>query len=131
MRLLFLGPEESPVLGHLRTVETEVASATEVLTEDLIEKTQPEFLVSHGYRHIIRPWVIERFPDRIVNLHIGYLPWNRGADPNFWSIVDGSPSGVTIHHVDAGVDTGDVIVQEQVPVYPDDTLRTSYDRLQS
>lgn len=46
-----------------------------------------------------------------MNLHISYLPWNKGADPNFWSCIDGTPAGVTLHHIDAGVDTGDIIAQ--------------------
>lgn len=75
--------------------------------------------------------ILDIFPDRAINLHISYLPWNRGADPNFWSFVDDTPKGVTIHYLDEGVDTGDIIVQEAI--YFDvarETLTTSYDHLQ-
>ena len=50
----------------------------------------------------------------IINLHISYLPWNKGAHPNFWSHFDCTPSGVTIHEIDEGVDTGNIIVQKYV-----------------
>lgn len=89
-----------------------------------------DFIVSYGYRHNLKQDVLDVFPDRAVNLHISYLPWNRGADPNFWSFVDNTPKGVTIHFMDKGIDTGDIIAQREVPMYDDDTLATSYARLQ-
>ncbi len=67
---------------------------------------------------------------RVVNLHISYLPWNKGSDPNFWSFIDGTPKGVTIHKVDTHLDTGDIIAQREI--FFDETretFRTSYDRL--
>jgi len=65
----------------------------------------------------------------VINLHISLLPWNKGADPNLWSFLEDTPKGVTIHYVDRGVDTGDILAQQQVDYLPEDTLRTSYDRL--
>ena len=49
-----------------------------------------------------------------INLHISYLPFNRGAHPNFWSFVDNSPKGVTIHEIDEGLDTGPIIHQKKL-----------------
>ena len=88
-----------------------------------------DFLVSYNYRRIISGEVLGRFPDRAVNLHIALLPWNRGADPNFWSFVEKTPKGVTIHYLDEGVDTGDIIYQREIFSRPDDTFRMIYDRL--
>lgn len=98
-------------------------------TADKVEERQlraAKWIVSYGYRHILPREVCERFDGRAVNLHIGYLPWNRGAHPNVWSALEGTPSGVTLHHMDAGVDTGDVIAQERVLLADDLTLRASY-----
>ena len=50
-------------------------------------------LVSFGYRFILPGDLLARFPDRAVNLHIAYLPWNRGAHPNVWSAYEGTPAG--------------------------------------
>ena len=129
MRPLFLGPADSPLIpwlrereGHVGQTAAPVHGASPVLADH-------DFLVSYGYRHILRPDVLARFDERAVNLHISYLPWNRGADPNLWSFLDDTPKGVTIHYLDAGVDTGDVIVQRHVEPSPDDTLATSYSRL--
>ena len=63
-------------------------------------------------------------------MHISYLPWNRGADPNLWSFIDDTPKGVTIHKIDDGIDTGDIILQKEVIFNEDETLETSYTKLQ-
>jgi methionyl-tRNA formyltransferase len=63
-------------------------------------------------------------------LHISLLPWNRGADPNLWSFLEDTPKGVTIHYVDEGLDTGDIIVQKEVFFdYSDENLATTYQKL--
>jgi methionyl-tRNA formyltransferase len=66
----------------------------------------------------------------VINLHISYLPWNRGADPNLWSFLEKTPSGVSIHQIDEGVDTGPILAQ--IPVDQDlktGTLASSYEKL--
>lgn len=73
-----------------------------------------DLVVSFGYRHIISKEVIDRLVCPIFNLHISYLPFNRGAHPNFWSFYDGTPSGVTIHLIDDGVDTGPIVFQKRI-----------------
>lgn len=88
-----------------------------------------DWIVSYGYRHIIRPEVIAKYPNRIVNLHISLLPWNRGADPNIWSFLEDTPKGVSIHLIDAGIDTGLLLCQQEVQMSGGDTLRSSYDKL--
>lgn len=130
MRVLFLGPGDSPLLRFLRDGGDDATATSDPLDAAALAAAKPDFLVSHGYRHILRPPVLDLFPGRAVNLHISLLPWNRGADPNFWSFVEGTPKGATLHHIDAGVDTGDLIAQREVAPAPGDTLRSSYERLQ-
>ena len=62
----------------------------------------------------------------IVNMHPSILPYCRGRDPYFWSIVDGTPFGLTIHFIDESIDTGDIIFQEMIPVTLEDTGETLY-----
>ena len=131
MRVLFLGPHDSEVIEFLRSAGDEVHTTTDPLDAALLDSIQPEFVVSYGYRHIIRKDMLDRFPSRAINLHVSYLPYNRGADPNLWSILEGTPKGVTIHYLDEGIDTGDIIAQRRVELSPDDTLRTSYAKLQA
>ena len=68
-------------------------------------------LISFGYRHIISEDILKK-KKNIINLHISYLPYNRGAHPNFWSFAENTPSGVTIHKIDEGIDTGNIIYQK-------------------
>ena len=77
---------------------------------------RPEFGVSVGWKHKVPTQTLARCP--IVNLHTGYLPWNRGMYPNVWPLVDWSPAGVTLHWMDEGIDTGDIIAQWRVDVVP-------------
>ena len=66
----------------------------------------------------------------IINMHISLLPWNRGSSPNLWSFIDNTPKGVTIHILDEGLDTGDVLLQKEL--YFDEqkeTLASSYEKL--
>lgn len=90
-------------------------------TADAIAELLPTHGISAGYRSIIRPDVIACFPNGIVNVHTSLLPFGRGANPNAWAIANRTPSGVTLHLIDAGVDTGPILVQEEVPVSGDDT----------
>lgn len=130
MKVLFLGPEDSPLHEFLKMVEEKVIHASEPIDMKFVEEHAPDFIVSYGYRHIIKKDILSKYNRRAVNLHISYLPWNRGADPNFWSFIDNTPKGVTIHYLDEGVDTGDIIVQKEVKFLEDETLKSSYEKLQ-
>ncbi len=131
--VLFLGREDSAILAHLREVEPAVSvlGPEEPLTVERIGELDPLLAVIHGYRLILRRPVLDRLPDRVVNLHIGYLPYNRGADPNLWSALEGTPAGITIHYVDEGVDTGDIIARRRLEFGDDETLAGSYAALQA
>jgi methionyl-tRNA formyltransferase len=129
--ILFLGPEASPALAHLRAAGEDVVPLEAPLTAADVERIGPDWVVSHGYRHIVRADVLDARPGRFVNLHIAVLPYNRGADPNLWSWIDGTPKGVTIHLMDPGVDTGPLLAQREVALDPaKHTLATSYAALQ-
>lgn len=87
-------------------------------------------VVSFGYRHIIGSTLLQTLTRPAINLHIAYLPYNRGAHPNFWSWIDGTPAGVTIHEIDKGIDTGPVCFQKQVVFNdPSDTFAATYSQL--
>lgn len=89
-----------------------------------------DYGVSAFFGYILRKPVIEAFSRGVINVHPALLPYNRGSYPNVWSIVDGTPAGVTVHFIDEGVDTGDVIAQREVSVEPTDTGATLYRRLE-
>ena len=68
-------------------------------------------IISFGYRHLISEEILKK-KKNIINLHISYLPYNKGAHPNFWSFAENTPSGVTINKIDKGIDTGKIIYQK-------------------
>jgi len=85
----------------------------------------PDVGVSVLFGYILRGRFLSLFPRGVVNLHPALLPYNRGAYPNVWSIVDRTPAGATLHYVDPGVDTGDIVTQVTVPVSPVDNRRVA------
>jgi len=96
----------------------------------VIEESCPNLVVSCGYRHIVPESILE-IPDMgCLNLHPAYLPYNRGANPNVWSIVEGTPAGVTLHYMDPSVDTGDIIARRKVETDFTDTGKELYQRLE-
>jgi methionyl-tRNA formyltransferase len=100
-------------------------------TLERIAALRPEIGVSAFFGHILRPAVLDLFPERCINLHPALLPYNRGSYPNVWSIVEGTPAGATLHYIDPGVDTGDIIAQCEVPVDATDTGETLYRKLEN
>ena len=129
MRVLLLGKENTKVANFL--LENENLIITEIkINLEYLEKVNPDFIISYNYRYLIEEEIIDNFPDQIINLHISYLPWNRGADPNLWSFIDDTPKGVTIHKITAGLDKGDILLQRKITFQDIETLYTSYMKLQ-
>ncbi len=128
MKILHLGPQNNKVYDYL--IEKYFVFSTE---EKLDPSTLGEFdwVVSYGYRHILKKDHILSTKNPIINLHISYLPWNRGADPNYWSWVENTPKGVTIHAIDEGIDTGDIFIQKEVNFSKNETLSSSYNKLKN
>lgn len=127
MNVLYLGPYRENMIQFLRMNGEEVHHTEQRIDHHVLNHV--DFIVSYGYRHIIQKDVVHRFKHRAINLHISYLPWNRGADPNLWSFLEDTPKGVSIHYLDEGIDTGDIIIQKKVEYEEDDTLRSTYNRL--
>jgi methionyl-tRNA formyltransferase len=90
----------------------------------------PDLLLSIYFGFILKDDVLSIPRLGAVNLHPGLLPFNKGAYPNVWSIVDHTPAGVTLHLIDSGVDTGNIIAQREVPIERTDTGATLYARLE-
>lgn len=129
MKILYLGPKNENIIAFLKNDNnTVVQQETKIKANDLIGI---DYIVSYGYRYIIEKSIVDRFYQKAINLHISYLPWNRGADPNLWSFFNDTPKGVTIHYISSGLDTGDIIIQDKIEYDKEDTLKTSYDKLQN
>ena len=100
------------------------------LTADYLSAIKPELVVSYNYIYIVSQKCIDIVSGNIINMHISLLPWNRGFSPNIWSFIDGTPKGVTIHMLSAGLDEGDILFQKEVPFNPvEETFETTHIKL--
>lgn len=92
-----------------------------------VKNINPSFIISYNYRYYIAKNIIDYMNNNIINLHISFLPWNRGAYPNIWSFLNDTPKGVTIHQVNEFIDGGDILIQKQVYIdETKETLKSSY-----
>ncbi len=85
----------------------------------------PDLLVSMSFNQILKAPILGAAPMGFVNCHAGALPFYRGRNPLNWALINGEKSfGVTVHHVDEGIDTGDIIRQDFVIIEQTDTYAT-------
>jgi phosphoribosylglycinamide formyltransferase-1 len=85
----------------------------------------PDLVVLAGFMQIVAPEFLAAFPRRVINIHPALLPKFPGLDTHARALAaHESAHGCTVHVVDAGIDTGDIIAQAAVPVSPDDTAET-------
>jgi methionyl-tRNA formyltransferase len=91
---------------------------------------EPQAIVVVGYGRIIPQWMIDLPPWGNINLHASLLPKYRGAAPIQWAIAHGETvTGVTTMRIDAGLDTGDILLQREIPISPADTAETLAPRM--
>lgn len=107
----------------------EVILCTQELNSEWCRKQNFDLTVSYTYRYIIKAEVICALGNNVVNIHNSFLPYNRGADPNIWSMIENTPRGVTLHYINSGLDKGDIISQKIVVGNDDDSFASSYTAL--
>jgi len=91
---------------------------------------QPEAIIVVGYGRIIPPWMLTLPPHGNINVHASLLPKYRGAAPVQWAIANGEKvTGVTTMLLNEGLDTGDVLLQRDMAILPEDTSVTLWPRL--
>ena len=131
MKILFLGGNLSKELVEWLIKQGEDITYTEKKIDfNFILQSKSEMIISYNYRYIIIKEIIEFVKRRAINLHISYLPWDKGAYPNVWSFLEDTPKGVTIHIIDEGIDTGPILVQKEILIDENtETLKSSYEKL--
>lgn len=89
-------------------------------TYKLVKAVNPDLCIIAHFERLIKSPILEIPRMGFINLHPSLLPWYRGMSPQHWPIINGDQeTGVTVHYVDAGVDTGDIILQERIPICDD------------
>lgn len=94
--------------------------------EEKIAPLAPDFLVSLYFDYVLDPRFLDLPTRDAVNLHPGYLPFNRGFYYYVWAVLDGTPAGVSLHRMRPEVDRGDLIGQARVAIDPADTGEIIY-----
>jgi methionyl-tRNA formyltransferase len=100
-----------------------VANHNDNICKELLIAEKPDVLALGGTR-IIKPSILETPRRATVNAHPGLLPWLRGSASVGWALYKDLPQGATAHFIDPGIDTGDIIVKRQLPVYHHDTYES-------
>jgi methionyl-tRNA formyltransferase len=100
-----------------------VANHNDINCKEILEENAPDVLVLGGTR-IIKPQILEIPHLATVNAHPGLLPILRGSASVGWALYKDLPQGATAHFIDPGIDTGDIIVKRELPVYHHDTYES-------
>lgn len=97
----------------------------------ILESEGVDLVVLAGYMRLVKQPLLEAFPHRIINIHPALLPKFPGLESWKQALAAGeSKTGCTVHYVDAGMDTGEIIAQSEVPVLPNDTAESLHARIQ-
>ena len=99
---------------------------------NVLEKYNIEAVILSGYMRILSPLFVRAWKGRLLNIHPSLLPRYPGAHAHRDALADGATvSGCTVHLVDEGVDTGQILAQREVPVLPDDDEHTLSERIKA
>jgi phosphoribosylglycinamide formyltransferase-1 len=110
---------------------TKLDSDAEARVVTALRDAGVELVVLAGFMRMIKEPLLAAFPHRIINIHPALLPEFRGLEAWKQALAAGATkTGCTVHHVDAGMDTGEIIAQSEVPVLPGDTPETLHARIQ-
>jgi methionyl-tRNA formyltransferase len=113
---------------HLTVLQPERAKDQEFM--DAFRKLAPDLVAVAAFGQLLPKGILDLPPLGCINVHPSLLPKYRGAAPLNWTIIQGETrSGVTIMRMDEGMDSGDILVQEETPVGPDETVGELHDRL--
>ena len=111
--------------------KTKLEPEAERRVVELLQDADVEWVVLAGYMRMIKPPLLAAFPRRIINIHPSLLPAFPGLEAWRQALAAGvGETGCTVHYVDDGMDTGEIIAQRAVPVLPGDTAETLHARIQ-
>lgn len=97
---------------------------------DALRAWQPDLIAVTAFGRILPPVILEMPPKGCVNVHGSLLPKYRGAGPIQWAVINGEhETGITTMLMDAGMDTGAMLLQERVPIHPEDTAGSLSEKL--
>ena len=112
----------------IQILQPEKASSEEFVS--ILKEINPDVIVVVAFGQILRKNILDMPKYGCINVHGSLLPKYRGASPIQWAVINGDKeTGVTIMHMDAGIDTGDMILQEKIELTEDETAGSLFDRI--
>jgi phosphoribosylglycinamide formyltransferase 1 len=97
----------------------------------MLEAEEIDLVVLAGFMRVLKEPMLSAFPRRIINVHPSLLPKFPGMESWKQALAAGEKvTGCTVHYVDAGIDSGEIIAQRKVPVWPNDTAESLHARIQ-
>ena len=143
MRLVLSDVPDAPILERARShgilcdwlncapFKTKLDGAAEQRCIRLLQDAGVDTVILAGFMRIVKPGLLAAFPQRVLNIHPALLPAFPGLQAWSQALAYGAKvAGCTVHFVDAGTDTGPIIVQRSVPVLEDDTPESLHARIQ-
>lgn len=127
-----IGTNTTKYASNRNTIKTTCRKRVIPLVQYRSEKRLLELAQNEGVTTIVCLWwphilkQLQKHVVNVINTHPSLLPYNRGKYPYYWSIMDGTPFGVTIHRIDNGVDTGRILWQAKIDVDPTSTGESLY-----
>ncbi len=116
--------KQSAIALQLPVIQPERIKTNEEFRAQLTD-VKPAAIIVVGYGRIIPQWMLDLPPLGNINLHASLLPKYRGAAPIQWAIAKGETiTGNTTMRIDAGLDTGDILLQQELSISPEDTAET-------
>lgn len=132
LEIVFIVPRydtQDPILKEwAEKLDVPFITVENVNTSDFLsvmDEYKPDLLVSMSFNQILKKNIIEYAPLGFINCHAGALPFYRGRNPLNWALINGESSfGITVHYVDEGIDTGDIVEQRLYPITKRDNYGT-------
>lgn len=123
----------TPVKTEALALNLEVLQPETLKTEKFtaqIKRLEPDFLVVLAFGYILTENILRLPRFGTINIHASLLPKYRGPAPIQWAIINGeTETGITTMLMDTGVDTGDILLSQKEPIFPEDTAADLHDRL--
>jgi methionyl-tRNA formyltransferase len=96
---------------------------------EMLRGLRLDYIIGVHFPYLAPESVLDVSGRGFLNVHPAYLPYTRGWHTPTWSILEGTPAGATLHFIDRGLDTGDIVLQKKLRISDDDTAHTLYGKM--
>lgn len=130
-KILLLGNQSrnNKLIKFLKKKKFKISITNQYFSSKDLKAKKYDFIISSGYPFKIRSEIVDKYSDKIFNLHATFLPWGKGIGTTLFSFLIKQPTGSSIHLIDKKFDTGDIILRKFFKAKNNDTTRSFYRKL--